>query len=163
MRHKRVVVTHYGGPEVITTIEEDIPTPKPGQIRVKVLAAGVSLPDVLAREGVHPETPRVPYTPGWDLVGEVDQLGRPSPRDLRTGCRTANSRSTTPPNVAKIVGAQMEVDQAVPARDRTPPQRGAAGPTARVLCFNSAAMTWQHMSSGRRRGYGVRSLQRARE
>jgi NADPH:quinone reductase len=43
---------------------------------VKVLAAGVSLPDVLAREGVHPETPRVPYTPGWDLVGTVDQLGR---------------------------------------------------------------------------------------
>jgi NADPH2:quinone reductase len=42
---------------------------------VKVLAAGVSLPDVLAREGVHPETPRVPYTPGWDLVGVVDQIG----------------------------------------------------------------------------------------
>jgi NADPH2:quinone reductase len=35
----------------------------------------VSLPDVLAREGVHPETPRVPYTPGWDLVGIVDQIG----------------------------------------------------------------------------------------
>src|SRR6516165_2367477 len=75
MRHKRVVVTHYGGPEVITTIEEDIPTPKAGDVRVKVLAAGVSLPDVLAREGVHPETPRVPYTPGWDLVGVVDQIG----------------------------------------------------------------------------------------
>jgi NADPH2:quinone reductase len=71
----RVVVTHYGGPEVITVIEEDTPTPKPGEVRVKVLAAGVSLPDVLAREGVHPETPRVPYTPGWDLVGTVDQLG----------------------------------------------------------------------------------------
>jgi len=75
MCHKRVVVTHYGGPEVITVIEEDIPTPKVGEIRVKVLAAGVSLPDVLAREGVHPETPRVPYTPGWDLVGIVDLLG----------------------------------------------------------------------------------------
>jgi len=75
MRHKRVVVTHYGGPEVITTIEENIPTPKVGEVRVKVLAAGVSLPDVLAREGVHPETPRVLYTPGWDLVGTVDQLG----------------------------------------------------------------------------------------
>jgi NADPH2:quinone reductase len=71
----RVVVTHYGGPEVITAIEEDIPTAKRGEVRVKVLAAGVSLPDVLAREGVHPETPRVPYTPGWDLVGTVDQLG----------------------------------------------------------------------------------------
>jgi NADPH:quinone reductase len=75
MRHKRVVVTHYGGPEVITVIEEDVPTPRAGEVRVKVLAAGVSLPDVLAREGVHPETPRVPYTPGWDLVGTVDQLG----------------------------------------------------------------------------------------
>jgi len=75
MRHTRVVVTHYGGPEVITTIEEDIPIPKPDEVRVKVLAAGVSLPDVLARERVHPETPRVPYTPGWDLVGTVDQLG----------------------------------------------------------------------------------------
>ena len=75
MRHKRVVVTHYGGPEVITLIEEDIPTPKRGEVRVKVLAAGVSLPDLLAREGVHPETPRVPYTPGWDLVGTIDQLG----------------------------------------------------------------------------------------
>src|SRR5215831_8247841 len=76
MRQKRVIVTHYGGPEVITSIEEDIPAPKAGEVRVKVLAAGVSLPDVLAREGVHPETPRVPYTPGWDLVGTVDQPGQ---------------------------------------------------------------------------------------
>src|SRR5262245_5763556 len=40
-----------------------------------MLAAGVSLPDVMAREGVHPETPPVPFTPGWDLVGVVDRLG----------------------------------------------------------------------------------------
>ena len=75
MRHKRVIVTHYGGPEVITLIEEDVPTPGAGEVRVKVLAAGVSLPDILAREGVHPETPHVPYTPGWDLVGVIDQVG----------------------------------------------------------------------------------------
>src|SRR5262249_59346693 len=42
---------------------------------MKVLAAGVSLPDVMARAGVHPETPPVPFTPGWDLVGVVDKLG----------------------------------------------------------------------------------------
>jgi NADPH:quinone reductase-like Zn-dependent oxidoreductase len=75
MHHKRVVVTRYGGPEVIAVIEEEVPAPKAGEVRVKVLAAGVGLPDVLAREGVHPETPRVPYTPGWDLVGTVDQFG----------------------------------------------------------------------------------------
>ena len=33
------------------------------------------MPDVMAREGVHPETPPVPFTPGWDLVGVVDRLG----------------------------------------------------------------------------------------
>jgi NADPH2:quinone reductase len=56
-------------------IEEQCPEPKTGEVRVRVLAAGVSLPDVMAREGIHPETPRVPFTPGWDLVGVVDQLG----------------------------------------------------------------------------------------
>jgi NADPH2:quinone reductase len=75
MRRKRVVVSRYGGPEVISVIEEDVPIPRTGEVRVKVLAAGVGLPDLLAREGVHPETPRVPYTPGWDLVGTVDAIG----------------------------------------------------------------------------------------
>lgn len=75
MRHTRIIVTHYGGPDTIEVVEEECPEPKGGEVRVKVLAAGVSLPDVLAREGVHPETPRVPYTPGWDLVGIVDQIG----------------------------------------------------------------------------------------
>jgi len=56
-------------------VEEECPEPKDGEVRVRVLAAGVSLPDIMAREGVHPETPAVPYTPGWDLVGEVDRLG----------------------------------------------------------------------------------------
>ena len=56
-------------------LEEECPEPKDGEVRVRVQAAGVSLPDIMAREGVHPETPPVPYTPGWDLVGEVDRLG----------------------------------------------------------------------------------------
>ena len=76
MKYTRIIVTRYGGPEVITVAEQECPRPMPGDVRVKVLAAGVSLPDVLAREGVHPETPRVPYTPGWDLVGIVDQVGK---------------------------------------------------------------------------------------
>lgn len=75
MRHTRVIVTHYGGPDALRVVEEECPEPKDGEVRVRVLAAGVSLPDIMAREGVHPETPRVPFTPGWDLVGVVDRLG----------------------------------------------------------------------------------------
>ena len=43
MRYERVIVTRYGGPEVISLIEEDLPAPQPEEVRVKVLAAGVSL------------------------------------------------------------------------------------------------------------------------
>ncbi|MFO0968627.1 MAG: medium chain dehydrogenase/reductase family protein [Gemmataceae bacterium] len=75
MKYTRVIVSHYGGPDALQVVEEECPEPKKGEVRVRVLAAGVSLPDVMAREGVHPETPRVPYTPGWDLVGVVDRLG----------------------------------------------------------------------------------------
>src|SRR5262245_11838017 len=75
MRHTRIIVTHYGGPDALRVVEEECPEPKAGEVRVKVLAAGVSLPDVMAREGIHPETPAVPFTPGWDLVGVVDRLG----------------------------------------------------------------------------------------
>ncbi|HZM90999.1 MAG TPA: medium chain dehydrogenase/reductase family protein [Blastocatellia bacterium] len=75
MRHTRVIVTHYGGLDALRVVEEECPEPKNGDVRVRVLAAGVSLPDIMAREGVHPETPPVPFTPGWDLVGEVDRLG----------------------------------------------------------------------------------------
>jgi NADPH:quinone reductase len=75
MRHTRIIVTHYGGPDALRVVEEERPEPKDGEVRVRVLAAGVALPDVLAREGVHPETPPVPFTPGWDLVGVVDRLG----------------------------------------------------------------------------------------
>lgn len=75
MRNTRVVATRYGGPEVLRVAEEECPVPQTGEVRVRVLAAGVALPDVMAREGVHPETPRVPFTPGWDLVGVVDAVG----------------------------------------------------------------------------------------
>jgi NADPH2:quinone reductase len=75
VKHSRIIVTHYGGPDALRVLEEECPEPKTGEVRVRVLAAGVSLPDLMMREGIHPETPRVPFTPGWDLVGVVDRLG----------------------------------------------------------------------------------------
>lgn len=75
MLHTRILVRHYGGPEELQVVQEECPDPKEGEVRVKVLAAGVALPDVMMREGIHPETPTLPFTPGWDLVGVVDALG----------------------------------------------------------------------------------------
>ena len=75
VKYARVVVRQPGGPEVLQIVEEEAREPKAGEVRVKVLAAGVSYADLLMREGVHPETPATPFTLGWDLVGRVDRLG----------------------------------------------------------------------------------------
>ena len=89
VKHRRIIVTHYGGPDALQVVEEDCPDPKRGEVRVEVLAAGVSLPDVMAREGFHPETPKVPFTPGWDLVGVVDSAGEGANRFERGQMVTA--------------------------------------------------------------------------
>jgi NADPH2:quinone reductase len=84
MKHMRIVVTRYGGPETMMVVEEERPEPKPDEVRVRVLAAGVSLPDVMMREGIHPEKAVPPFTPGWDLVGVVDRVGA-QVHDFREG------------------------------------------------------------------------------
>jgi NADPH:quinone reductase-like Zn-dependent oxidoreductase len=76
MKHHRVVVSRHGGPEVLKTIEEDCPEPKSGEVRVKVLAAGVSAYDLMfRRSGWLPGTPRIPFTLGTDVVGTAEKSG----------------------------------------------------------------------------------------
>ena len=75
MKNTRVIVNRPGGSEVLQVISEKLPEPRVGECRLRILAAGVSYADLLMREGVHPETPSAPFTPGWDLVGIVDKVG----------------------------------------------------------------------------------------
>lgn len=72
MKYKRVIVSHYGGPEVLQVIEDELPEPQPNEVRVKVLAAGVAWGDILKRRGLGA---RLPFTPGYDIVGLVDKVG----------------------------------------------------------------------------------------
>jgi NADPH:quinone reductase-like Zn-dependent oxidoreductase len=72
---KRVVVDHFGGPEVLRVVEDDDPRPGPGEVRVRVLAAGVSLSDAQMRAGTYLGGPKPPFTPGYELVGIVEELG----------------------------------------------------------------------------------------
>jgi len=74
-RNRRIVVPRYGGPDVMSVIEEPLPEPGPGEVRVRILVAGVGYPDVLIREGTYPGGPKPPFTPGYELIGTVDKLG----------------------------------------------------------------------------------------
>lgn len=83
---QRVVVDRFGGPEVVKVVEEEDPRPGPGEIRVRVLAAGVSFTDALIRAGTYLGGPKPPFTPGYELVGVVEELGAGCSR-LRIGDR----------------------------------------------------------------------------
>jgi NADPH2:quinone reductase len=85
---KRVIVDRYGGPEVLTVLDEDDPRPAPGEVRVRVLAAGVSFTDAQLRAGTYLGVPKPPFTPGYELVGVVDELG-PGCATLRVGDHVA--------------------------------------------------------------------------
>ncbi len=75
MKYRRVVLQRTGGPEVLQVVEDDLPTPGNGQALVKILAADVSFSDVNMRRGRYPGAPRPPFTPGYAMVGVVEQLG----------------------------------------------------------------------------------------
>src|SRR5512146_3122100 len=125
MRQTRIVVTRYGGPDALRVLEEECPEPKDGEVRVRVLAAGVSLPDLMAREGVHPETPPLPFTPGWDLVGVVDRLG-----DGASGIEPGQTVAALP-----IHGAYAEL-VCLPQRELVPVPAGLDAAEAVSLILN---------------------------
>jgi NADPH:quinone reductase-like Zn-dependent oxidoreductase len=75
-KNHRVVVSRHGEPDVLQVVEEDLPEPQAGEVRVKIMAAGISAYDLMfRRSGRLPGTPRVPFTLGEDIVGVVDKLG----------------------------------------------------------------------------------------
>ncbi len=83
---KRVVVDRFGGPEVLRVVEDDDPRPGPGEVCVRVLVAGVSFTDAQLRAGTYLGGPKPPFTPGYELVGVVEELG-PGCSRLREGDR----------------------------------------------------------------------------
>lgn len=77
MAYKRVIIKEFGPPEVLQLIEEPhLPEPKPGEIRVRVLATSAAFTDTMIRKGVyHDVKEKPPFSPGYDMVGVVDKPG----------------------------------------------------------------------------------------
>ncbi|MCI9872289.1 zinc-binding dehydrogenase [Arthrobacter humicola] len=80
------MIDRFGGPEVLQVVEIDDPRPGPGEVRVRVLASGVSFTDAQLRAGTYLGGPKPPFTPGYELVGIVDELG-PGCSRVRIGDR----------------------------------------------------------------------------
>jgi putative PIG3 family NAD(P)H quinone oxidoreductase len=70
-----VGISKPGGPEVLVPETRAVPVPGPGEILVKVKAAGVNRPDVAQRSGAYPPPPGASDLPGLEIAGEVVALG----------------------------------------------------------------------------------------
>ncbi|RUT35492.1 alcohol dehydrogenase [Paenibacillus zeisoli] len=75
MKNTKVVVNRYGGPEVLEIVNEPLRIPTRNEVRIKVSCSGVALADMMRREGLYPNSPEVPFTPGYEAVGVIDALG----------------------------------------------------------------------------------------
>ena len=126
MKYKRIIVNRRRRLELV---EEDLPNPRPGEVRLKILAAGVSFADVLMSQGIHPEARRPPFTPGWDVVGVVDVLGE--------GVQTVPQGATVAS--MPIIGGYAEY-LCLPATElvRVPPQLDPAEAVCLILNYVTA-------------------------
>jgi len=69
------MLTAKGGPEVLKVVELPLEQPGPGQLRVRVLAAGVGSTDLSMLGGGYLYAPKIPFVPGYEIAGVVDAIG----------------------------------------------------------------------------------------
>lgn len=71
-----------GGPEVLVPVSRPVPRPGPGELLVKVAAAGVNRPEVMQRKGLYPPPPGAPSILGMEIAGKVAEVGEGVPREM---------------------------------------------------------------------------------
>lgn len=73
---KQVLISAYGDPGVLKTIEKEEPQPQAGEVKIRVKAAGINFADILARQGLYPDGPKPPCVVGYEVAGVVETLGQ---------------------------------------------------------------------------------------
>ncbi len=91
MSYNRIIITSFGGPEVMQMVEESaLPEPKEGEVRIKVLKTCANFTDIMIRKGKYPDVKdKPPFSPGYDMVGVVDKLGK-GVGEFKVGDRVAD-------------------------------------------------------------------------
>ncbi|MGD0725315.1 MAG: NADPH:quinone reductase [Spirochaetia bacterium] len=91
---KAIVVKEFGGPEVLKLAEIPLPKPGPGQVVVRIKAAGVNPADTYVRSGSYSRKPELPYTPGTDGAGVIETVGS-GIRRVKPGDRVYTARTVS--------------------------------------------------------------------
>ena len=73
--YRAVMLTGKGGPEALQVVELPVEPPGPGQLRVRVRAAGVGSTDLVVLAGKYRYAPKIPLVPGYEAAGVVEAVG----------------------------------------------------------------------------------------
>lgn len=118
---KAVRISKYGGPEVLRLQESELPTPVPGQVRIKLMAAGLNFVDIYQRRGEYPTS--LPFTPGYEGAGIVEAIGE-GVEEFKPGDRVAYTGHLGTYAEASVVPA----GSLIPLPDDLSFEQGAAFP-----------------------------------
>ena len=72
---KVVEISKFGGPDVLTIAERELPIPNAGEVLIRVSAAGINRPDIMQRKGLYPPPPGASDIPGLEVAGEICAVG----------------------------------------------------------------------------------------
>jgi putative PIG3 family NAD(P)H quinone oxidoreductase len=72
---KAIEISEPGGPDVLRRVDRPIPQPGPGEVLIRVAAAGVNRPDVMQRKGSYPPPPGASDLPGLEVAGTIERVG----------------------------------------------------------------------------------------
>ena len=100
-----IEIQEPGGPEVLKAEPRPVPNPGPGEILVKVAAAGVNRPDVMQRMGLYPPPPGATDIPGLEIAGTVVARGDGVARWKETDPSWPWSLAAAMPNIASLMKA----------------------------------------------------------
>ncbi len=109
---KAVVCSELGPPESLKVEEIETPTPGSGQVRIRVAACGINFPDLLIISGKYQEKPELPFIPGGEVAGIVEETG-PGVSGIQTG--QAVMAATFFGGLAQYVNADFRAVHEMPA------------------------------------------------
>lgn len=72
---RAVTIPKHGAPSVLEVRESADPTPKDGEVRIRVRAAGLNFAEIMARKGLYPDAPKPPMVVGYEVAGVIDAVG----------------------------------------------------------------------------------------
>ncbi|XP_066295260.1 zeta-crystallin-like isoform X2 [Branchiostoma lanceolatum] len=130
---RAVVVREFGGPEVLKVEEVAVPQAQAKQVLIKVSAVGVNPVETYIRSGTHNIKPPLPWTPGHDVAGVVEDVGKEATK-FKKGDRVF-TKSTVTGAYAEYTVA--EEDATFRLVDRLSFQQGAAAGTPYMTAYRA--------------------------